>query len=464
MKPRKDIRLMRMPNSAVLAFVAVLSLAPLAPSIAATEAAKDADQMELFQEVYERVKEEYVDPIEGQKLVENAMNGMLAALDAHSSYMTAKDFTDMQVQTRGEFGGLGIEVTMENNLIKVISPIDDTPAAKAGLQPGDLVTHIDGKLVTELTLPEAVDKMRGKPGTNVTLTIRRGTATAEPIDVKITRAIIKIISVKSRVIDNVGYIRITTFNEKTISGLEKAVEDIEKQTGDKLQGYVIDLRNNPGGLLDQSIAVASYFLPDNSEVVSTRGRKEEDTQRYFSRGGDHAKGKPLVVLINNGSASAAEIVSGALQDYHRAVVLGTKSFGKGSVQTIIPVSGGGEAGGAIRMTTARYYTPSGRSIQAKGIEPDIVVQQAKLEVIKQDKIVRESDLRNALKNEDAAKTEETVELDGAEVARITDDPSKDYQLMRAIDLLRGVALYGLNKVKPVPESTVAKSTAAPAVE
>jgi carboxyl-terminal processing protease len=425
---------------------------------AAARADDAAEQMTLFREVFNRVRTEYVDDIEKQKLVENAMNGMLTALDAHSGYMNAKDFGDMQIQTRGEFGGLGIEVTADDGLIKVISPIDDTPAAKAGLQPGDLITHIDSKLVTELTLNEAVDKMRGKPGTDVTLTIRRGGITSEPMDVKLTRAIIKIISVKSRVVNNVGYIRITTFNEKTISGLQTAVDDMQKQLGDKLLGYVIDLRNNPGGLLDQAIATSSYFLPADSEVVSTRGRQEEDTQRFYSRGGDHAKGKPMVVLINGGSASASEIVAGALQDYRRAVVLGTKSFGKGSVQTIIPVGNQG----AIRMTTARYYTPSGRSIQAEGIEPDIVVEPAKVEEIKDDKIVREADLRNALKNDQSIDKKKDGKKDtGLPSVLRGDDPNSDYQLMRAIDLLRGVALYGQ---RTAPKTPPAAATAAAASE
>ncbi|MGE3770278.1 MAG: S41 family peptidase [Bdellovibrionales bacterium] len=438
-------------------FIAPASAAPTKEAAAA--AGPNAEQMELFREVFERVQSEYVDKTNTQKMVEDAMNGMLAALDAHSGYMNAKDFTDMQVQTRGEFGGLGIEVAMEDSLIKVVSPIDDTPAARAGLQPGDLITHIDGKLVTELTLSEAVDRMRGKPGTDVTLTIRRGSITKEPIDVKLTRAIIKIISVKSRIINDVGYIRITTFNEKTIGGLGKAVEDIQEQLGDKLVGYVIDLRNNPGGLLDQAIAVSSYFLPEDSEVVSTRGRREEDTQRFFSRGGDHAKGKPMAVLINNGSASASEIVAGALQDYRRAVVLGVKSFGKGSVQTIIPVSDKG----AIRMTTARYYTPSGRSIQATGIEPDIVVEPAKVEEIKQDKITRESDLRNALKNEklETSKSKPTESAPAPASVLAGDNPAEDYQLMRAIDLLRGVALYG-QRTAPAP--VAAKTSAAAKTE
>lgn len=418
--------------------------ATLGPSKGAAAARDDESaidpQMDLFRAVFDQVRREYVEPTDNQKMVEDALNGMLMSLDAHSGYMNAKDFGDMQIQTRGEFGGLGIEVAMENNLIKVISPIDDTPAAKAGLQAGDLITHIDGKIVTEMTLSEAVDNMRGKPNTKVTLTIRRGGLTSEPFDVAIVRAVIKIVAVKSRIINDVGYIRITTFNEKTTSGLENAISDINQKLGNKLVGYVIDLRNNPGGLLDQAISVSSTFLPDGNEVVSTRGRIEADSQKFYARGGDQVKGKPLVVLINNGSASASEIVAGALQDYRRAMVLGTKSFGKGSVQTIIPVGNQG----AIRMTTARYYTPAGRSIQATGIEPDITVEPAKVEALKQDKLLHESDLKNALKNEKALDEQKPRPADEAkkvDSSIVKDDPTQDYQLMRAIDLLRGVSIY-----------------------
>lgn len=446
-----------------LLFALALIAQPAAPALAQSTAKDDSDpaqQMELFRAVFEQVRREYVEPIENQKLVEDAMNGMLMSLDAHSGYMNAKDFSDMQIQTRGEFGGLGIEVTMENNLIKIIAPIDDTPAAKAGLQAGDLISHIDGKLVTEMTLNEAVDRMRGKPGTKVTLTIRRGSLAVEPFDVAIVRAVIKIVAVRSRIINDTGYIRITTFNEKTTSGVEKAIADINEKLGDKVNGYVIDLRNNPGGLLDQAIGVASIFLPDGNEVVSTRGRVEADNQKFYARGGDQLKGKPIVVLINNGSASASEIVAGAIQDYRRGMVLGIKSFGKGSVQTIIPVGNQG----AIRMTTARYYTPAGRSIQATGIEPDITVEPAKLEVVKQDKLLHESDLRNALKNE---KLETGTPEDNAKAAEkkidssiVKDDPTQDYQLMRAIDLLRGVSIYG--RRSPAPATATAAKAETPA--
>lgn len=448
-------------STIALLFAAILCLGAPAAALAETGAGlgptktkaspENADitpQMELFRAVFDQVRREYVEPTDNQKMVDDAMNGMLMSLDAHSGYMNAKDFNDMQIQTRGEFGGLGIEVALDNSLIKVISPIDDTPAAKAGIQSGDLITHINNKIVTEMTLSEAVDNMRGKPGSKVTLTIRRGGLASEPFDVVITRAVIKIVAVRSRVINDVGYIRLTTFNEKTTSGLETAMSDINKKVGSKLIGYVIDLRNNPGGLLDQAISVASTFLPDGSEVVSTRGRTESDSQKFYARGGDQVKGKPIVVLINNGSASASEIVAGALQDYRRGMVLGTKSFGKGSVQTIIPVGNQG----AIRMTTARYYTPSGRSIQATGIEPDIIIEPAKVEQIKQDKLLHESDLKNALKNEkeDAPKNDENK----SDSSIVKDDPTQDYQLMRAIDLLRGVSIYGQRT--NAPATTAAK--------
>src|SRR5499433_2463304 len=326
-------------------------------------------QLNLFGEVFERVRAEYVDDVSDDSLVESAINGMLTSLDPHSNYLNTKNFNDMKVQTRGEFGGLGIEVSMENGLVKVVSPIDDTPAARAGLKPGDLITHLDGDPVQGMTLPEAVEKMRGLVGSDIKLTIRR--EGKEPFDVKLTRATIRIQSVRSHLEgDNIGYIRITTFNEQTDVGLNNAMKNLKQQAGNKLIGVVLDLRNNPGGLLDQAVAVADAFL-DKGEIVSTRGRRSEDAQRYNSRPGDIAAGLPVAVLINGGSASASEIVAGALQDHHRATVVGTRSFGKGSVQTIIPL---GDRG-ALRLTTARYYTPSGRSIQATGINPDVIVEQ-----------------------------------------------------------------------------------------
>ena len=387
-------------------------------------------QLNLFGEVFERVRAEYVDDVSDDSLVESAINGMLTSLDPHSNYLNTKNFNDMKVQTRGEFGGLGIEVSMENGLVKVVSPIDDTPAARAGLKPGDLITHLDGDPVQGMTLPEAVEKMRGSVSSEIKLTIRR--EGREPFDVKLIRATIKIQSVRSHLEgDNIAYIRITTFNEQTDVGLNNAMKNLKQQAGGKLLGVVLDLRNDPGGLLDQAVAVADAFL-EKGEIVSTRGRRSEDAQRYNARPGDIAAGLPVAVLINGGSASASEIVAGALQDHHRAILLGTRSFGKGSVQTIIPLPGHG----AMRLTTARYYTPSGRSIQAKGIDPDIVVEAAKIEKTPEKgeaKVATASDL----KRDDSGDG-------GGEQSSV--DPSiigtpADYQLTRAVDMLRGIALF-----------------------
>jgi carboxyl-terminal processing protease len=444
---------------------------PAAPAPDA-DASNTFKQLTLFSDVLERVRADYVDPVTDDKLIETALNGMLSSLDPHSGYLNKKNFEDMQTQTRGEFGGLGIEVTMENNIVKVVSPIDDTPAAKAGLQPGDLITHIDGKPVMELTLADAVDKMRGTPGTKITLTIRRGGISGQPFDVTLTRAVIHIQSVKWEKKGNVGYIRITTFNEQTQPGLDKALDEANQEIGQqKLEGYVIDLRNNPGGLLDQAVSVAGTFLQPGQEVVSTRGRHKEEDQSYVAKDGDKTHGKPIVVLINGGSASASEIVSGALQDHKRAIVVGTKSFGKGSVQTIIPVAGGG----AMRLTTSRYYTPSGRSIQALGIEPDIVVQPAKLEKLTLGPDLREADLKGALTNDTIKKDKdgktpdtsaEDQDDDGAAIPADSKtegadgkdgkdkdgkdakkQPPFDYQLARALDLIRGISLFEAEKGK-----------------
>src|SRR5271163_60815 len=371
----------------------------LAPAlgVAQSKTSETYRQLNLFGEVFERVRADYVESVSDEQLVEAAINGMLTSLDPHSSYLNNKNFRDMQVQTRGEFGGLGIEVTMENGFVKVVSPIDDTPAAKAGIKPGDYITQLNGEAVMGLTLNEAVEKMRGPENSEIKLTIRR--EGKEPFDVGVTRAKIKIESVRSHLEgSDVGYIRITTFNEQTDTGLNKAMQRLRDQSSGKLKGVVLDLRNNPGGLLDQAVAVSDAFL-EKGEIVSTRGRRADETQRFNARPGDITTGLPLVVLINGGSASASEIVAGALQDHHRAVLLGTKSFGKGSVQTIIPLPGHG----AMRLTTARYYTPSGRSIQAKGIEPDIEVPQAKIEVISEGPRPHEADLRGALSNPDTPK-------------------------------------------------------------
>jgi carboxyl-terminal processing protease len=414
--------------AAAVVTVALLSLRQ--DGGAATSNSTDTyKQLNLFGEVFERVRAEYVDDVSDDSLVESAINGMLTSLDPHSNYLNTKNFNDMKVQTRGEFGGLGIEVSMENGLVKVVSPIDDTPAARAGLKPGDLITHLDGDPVQGMSLPEAVEKMRGLVNTEIKLTIRR--EGKEPFDVKLTRATIKIQSVRSHLEgDNIGYVRITTFNEQTDVGLNNAMKNLKQQAGNKLLGVILDLRNNPGGLLDQAVAVSDAFL-DKGEIVSTRGRRSEDAQRYNARPGDIAAGLPLVVLINGGSASASEIVAGALQDHHRAILLGTRSFGKGSVQTIIPLPGHG----AMRLTTARYYTPSGRSIQAKGIDPDIVVEAARIEKTneKGEKITTASDLKRDEAGEGSA---EQSSVDPS----IMGTPA-DYQLTRAVDMLRGIGLF-----------------------
>jgi carboxyl-terminal processing protease len=404
-------------------------------------------QLNLFGDVFERVRADYVEEVTDSQLIEAAINGMLSSLDPHSSYLNPESFEEMTVQTKGEFGGLGIEVTLENGLVKVVSPIDDTPAFRAGIQPGDLVTHLDGEPVMGLTLSEAVDRMRGPVNTDIILTIvREGEEAA--FDVTLTRAIIQIQSVRSRVENNVGYIRVTQFSERTDSAIKDAIDGFKRDLGSKLEGIVLDLRNNPGGLLDQAVAVSDEFL-DKGEIVSTRGRRPDSVQRFNARPGDLAGGLPIVVIVNGGSASASEIVAGALQDHRRAIILGTRSFGKGSVQTIVPLG----SNGAIRLTTARYYTPSGRSIQALGIEPDIEVEQARLEVIDGGTERHEADLRNVLTNGEG--TEDTGETDGtdggdgtsgteqppADGQETADVAPEDYQLSRALDLLHGIALY-----------------------
>jgi carboxyl-terminal processing protease len=397
-------------------------------SAAAANSSETYKDLNLFGEVLEVVRADYVGKVDDDKIIESAINGMLTSLDPHSNYLNTKNFDDMKVQTRGEFGGLGIEVSMENGLVKVISPIDDTPAARAGLKPGDLITQLDGHPVQGMTLPQAVEKMRGPINSDVDLTIRR--KGREPFDVKLTRALIRVQSVRSHLIgDDIGYIRITSFTEQTDVGLNNAIKNIKQQAGGKLRGVVLDLRNNPGGLLDQAVAVSDAFL-DKGEIVSTRGRRPDDAQRYNAQPGDIAAGLPLAVLINGGSASASEIVAGALQDHHRAVLVGTRSFGKGSVQTIIPLPGHG----AMRLTTARYYTPSGRSIQAKGIEPDILVEAAKIEPPPAKKGVKVADA-SATKG-DSADADATSSVDPSIMGT-----ARDYQLTRAVDMLRGMSLY-----------------------
>jgi len=396
-------------------------------SSAKAAAADTYRQLSLFGDVFERVRSDYVEKPDDSKLVESAINGMLAGLDPHSSYMDAKSFRDMQVQTRGEFGGLGIEVTMEDGLIKVVAPIDDTPAAKAGIMANDVITHLDDEPVQGLTLNQAVEKMRGPVNTKIRLKVMRK-GSDKPVEISITRDIIRVRSVRSNMNgDDVAYIRVTQFNEQTTEGVRRAIADLGNSAGDKLKGYIIDIRNNPGGLLDQAISVSDAFL-EKGEIVSTRGRNAEETQRFNARAGDMTKGKPLIVLINGGSASASEIVAGALQDHKRATVIGTRSFGKGSVQTIIPL---GSGNGALRLTTARYFTPSGRSIQAKGITPDIEVLQDVPEELKARTDSRgESSLRGHLKGEGQEET-------GSQ-SYVPPDPKNDKALSTALDLMRGV--------------------------
>jgi carboxyl-terminal processing protease len=454
------MRFMRHP---ALAAVLSLSLAASPAVTWAQEKGSDKDkpkadkselyqQLNLFGDVLERIRNDYVEPPKEKELIEAAINGMLASLDPHSSYMNAKQFRDMQVQTRGEFGGLGIEVTMENGLVKVVAPIDDTPAARAGLQSGDLIVTLDDQPVMGLTLQEAVEKMRGKVDTKIKLGVRR--QGKDPFEVTLTRATIRIQSVRSRVEGgDIGYIRITSFTEQTTAGLNAALEKFKKELGSKWKGVVLDLRNNPGGLLDQSISVSDAFL-DKGEIVSTRARKPEDVQRWNAKPGDLAEGRPIVILVNGGSASASEIVAGALQDHKRAIVLGTRSFGKGSVQTIMPVTGGG----AMRLTTALYFTPSGRSIQKEGIKPDIEVEQAKIEPVKPADRTREENLRRSITNPNGRKDDKAPDPTKPEGTPPAEPKSEgtpppeggdqqppqaaaDYQLLRAMDLIRGISLY-----------------------
>ncbi len=428
----------RMKSVGFMALGAVSALA-IAQAVNMATAATNADTyklLNLFGEVYDRVRSDYVEKPDEQKMMESAINGMLTSLDPHSSYMNAKDFAEMNIKTKGEFGGLGIEVTMENGVIKVVSPYDDTPAKKAGIMSNDLIVKIDGKDVQGINLNEAVDKMRGPVGTPITLTIVRDKK--EPFDVKMNRDTIKIESVKSsQEGDDVGYIRIATFNEQADSGLQKAIADLDKKMNGKEKGFILDLRNDPGGLLQQAIAVSDVFM-EKGEVVSTRGRNADQVERYTATKGDLTNGKPLVVLINGGAASASEIVAGALQDQKRATVIGTRSFGKGSVQTIIPL--GNE--GAIRLTTQRYYTPSGRSIQAQGIVPDIVIDEP-LPPELQGKNVStegESGLNGHLANPNGGQE------GGGSSAYVPEDKTKDEQLKAAVAFLHGEKV--VSNVKP----------------
>ena len=435
-------------GAAAGAAVTLMSTQPKLVLMGSSAKAAVADtyrQLNLFGDVFERVRADYVEKPDDSKLIETAINGMLQGLDPHSSYMDPKSFRDMQVQTRGEFGGLGIEVTMEDGLIKVVAPIDDTPAAKAGVLANDIITKLDEDQVQGLTLNQAVEKMRGPVNTKIKLTIMRK-GQDKPVEVSITRDIIRVRSARWNTEgDDVGYIRLTQFNEQTTEGLKKGIAEIQSKIPEnKLKGYVVDIRNNPGGLLDQAVSVSDAFL-QKGEIVSTRGRNTEETQRFSARAGDLTKGKPIIVLINGGSASASEIVAGALQDHKRATILGTRSFGKGSVQTIIPL---GSGNGALRLTTARYYTPSGESIQAKGIVPDIEVLQDVPEDLKARTDTKgEASLRGHLK---AAEGQEAT---GSQ-SYIPPDAKNDKALNMAYDLLRGTQVNAAfppnNKSASVP--------------
>ena len=407
----------------MLKYILIFLFAFYAPSSFADTTKETYRQLSIFNEVYNRVKNQYVEELTDKELVEKALNGMLQALDPHSSYMNEEVFKEMQEDTSGTFGGLGIEITTDKGFIKIISPIDDTPAFEAGIQAGDYITHLNGESVVDMNLKEAIDIMRGEVGTSITITIIRGSE--EPFDVELIRDTIKMASVKHRVLNDVGVLRVSTFNEQTTSGLKDSIQELEESENPPI-GYVLDLRNNPGGLLTESVSVSDVFL-EEGEIVSIRGREKKDVQVFSAKKGDLINKKPLVVLINEGSASASEIVAGALQDHDRAVIMGMKSFGKGSVQTIVPIDSG-----AIRLTIAKYYTPSGDSIQAVGIEPDVVVPRAELNIIDNYFTFRESDYQDALDNETTDGSEEE--------ATSTDILEKDYQLSRAVDAVKTIAV------------------------
>lgn len=414
------------------------------PLLAQEQEAKPSvyEQLDLFGDIFERIRAQYVEEVDDAELIEAAINGMLTSLDPHSSYLSPDDADDMQVQTKGEFGGLGIEVTLEEGFVKVVSPIDDTPAAEAGIEAGDFITHVDGEGILGLTLDQAVDLMRGPVGSEIVITVARE-GEEEPFDVTIVRDTIKISAVRSRIQGDTVVLRVTTFNKQTFPGLKQELEDAlaELEGMENVNGFVLDLRNNPGGLLEQAIKVSDAFL-DKGEIVSTRGRNVTDGERFNATPGDLAEGKPMVVLINGGSASASEIVAGALQDHRRAVVIGTKSFGKGSVQTVMPLRGSG----AMRLTTSRYYTPSGRSIQALGVSPDIIVEQPRRAPVEEEeeedgRLGRsEADLRGSLDNDSLTEDERRqIEEDRARAEAAAELREEDYQLAYAIDILKGLS-------------------------
>ena len=412
----------------------ILILLSSTNSYSASKNKETYEYLDLFGQIFDRVRSEYVEDVTDQELIEKAIDGMLTGLDPHSGYMNEEVWEEMQMDTQGKFGGLGIEITMEEGFVKVISPIEDTPAYDAGILAGDFIIQIDDTAVFGLTLNEAVELMRGKKGEPIKITISRdGT---EPFEVKIIRDIIKIQSVKNETYDDIGYLRITSFTEQTEEGLLKSIKKIQKEN-ENISGYILDLRSNPGGLLGQAVKVADIFLK-RGEIVSTRGREKKDIRRYRAKNKDHTNGKPIVVLINGGSASAAEIVAGALQDHRRAIIIGTKSFGKGSVQTIIPFQrSSADNVSGIRLTTARYYTPSGESIQGKGIKPDIIVEQGEFESY-DFKRFSESDLKDSLdKNEES---QETIE-ENTELSEKDQRLARDYQLQRALDLIKGLSIF-----------------------
>jgi len=434
------IKMLKMNNKKTILFIFfIYAIIPLKAINADTSRQETYKQLNLFGDVFQRVQEQYVEEVTDKKLIESAISGMLQSLDPHSSYLSADSYKDMQVKTKGKFGGLGIEITMEDGVVKVVSPIDDTPAAKAGMKSGDLIIGVDGESIRGLTINESVSKLRGPVGSKVIITVVRDKK--DPYEIEIKRDIINIKSVKHNIIKNIGYVRLTTFSDTTTSGLEKALTEIKKNIGNKFQGLILDLRNNPGGLLNQSISVADAFL-NQGEIVSTQGRNDDDTSRVFAKKGDLINGQPLVVLINSGSASASEIVAGALKDHSRAIIIGTRSFGKGSVQSIIPLAGNG----AMRLTTARYFTPSGISIQAKGIEPDIIVEAGVTDLKKaKNDNRREENLRGALdKNKKSKKTE--IDSDSDKPLTPLEKLLQDNQISRAVDMIRGISLFNKNEL------------------
>ena len=426
----------------------VLLTTQIAGPLVAQEADRKAsvyEQLDLFGDIFERIRAQYVEDVDEQELIEAAIDGMLSSLDPHSSFLSPDDAADMRVQTRGEFGGLGIEVTQEEGFVKVVSPMDGTPADEAGVEAGDFITHVDGESVLGLTLDDAVELMRGPVGSEIIITVVREGAD-EPLDISIIRDTIRLTAVRTRVVGDSVVLRITTFNDQTYPNLEEGLREAVAEAGgiDEINGFVVDVRNNPGGLLTQAIRVSDAFL-ETGEIVSTRSRDPQDGDRFNASAGDLAEGKPIVVLINGGSASASEIVAGALQDHRRAIVVGTKSFGKGSVQTVMPLRGEG----AMRLTTARYYTPSGRSIQALGISPDIVVEQPPFRPEEEededtDRFSRsEADLRGSLDNDSLTEDERRqIEADRAKAEATADLREEDYQLAYAIDILKGLSALG----------------------